>query len=225
MIVVDQRKKKYDPRRLRHETVSPFIVVHVTDVTRGFGPDRIYERAMQSCIKDKGYAQCEAPRLTYAGEPYDAAVEDLVTDFGIVGAARRLAIWHRYEGIPYHWIASRDTIIQNDCVQLRSAHAGPHGNDGVGVAVDIGRAEIMSSVQLSVAKTTLAMAIEDLFRLLDVPIRVTAHRNFSEDRGPDPGPHVWRDAVIPVVARFSDRALIDPAFAHGDGRPIPESWG
>lgn len=191
-------------RPYRPGELAPFVTVHVTAVTGGFGVE---------ARKVKAWA--EALRLGKIPVGLESA------------DAHELALLERYSGCAYHWLASRAVgVVRNHPASLRTSH-GNGGNRGLGWAIDCGHAEPLSDALVTAGFRALVCAIEDCHEATGEVVSVVPHRVWSGKRRVDTDARVWGSIVRPVVAALGERVCrIDYEIADGSkgGRPIPRTW-
>lgn len=143
--------------------------------------------------------------------------------------ARLLGLWDRYRRtIEYHRLVSHvGQQYKVHPLKHRTPHAGPHGNDGVGFAVDQHPSEPCEGKR---ASNAIDLLIETASEIQaeghDGPVAVTAHRCVAPPsrRANDPGANVWRGVVLPAVAAEPGLLTVDYEFQRGEGWPIGSDW-
>lgn len=201
------------------------IVVHVTAVVGGFGLAASARKRWRATLDHPFLVDVPDELISQLIDCGD--VEQLDAFYGVVDPdllARRLGTWERYRSTPYHQIGSQaGDSIANRALSQRSYHAGL-GNDGVGLAIDAGPQEPLSSDLIETGRLSLHNLAN---RLLDAgapgPFKVQPHRCFDSNRVRDTDLYVWREIVLPVVAKRSD-LYIDYELQLGTGRPVPREW-
>jgi hypothetical protein len=218
-------KLKASTRPRRAQDV-PYIVCHVTAVTGGFGLASSALRRWRQALEDPTMSRIPPSIVEQL-----VAVGDIDQERSAYRAldpdrlARRLGIWQRYRGVPYHQIASQTgDVLANRRLTQRSYHAGA-GNDGAGLAIDCGPGERLSDDLIVTGRHALLMLARRMkAEGARAPFAVVPHRVFSSSRRRDTDKAVWTQIVKPVL-------LENPALMHADyertvgsGRPIPRSW-
>lgn len=177
--------------------LAPFMTVHVSDVTGGFGIAK---------SRDKFWAE-HGPILPGATSAESALLE-------------------RYRGCAYHRIGSRRLgAVRNHPATLRTSH-GNGGNKGMGWALDAGHAEDLGPELVAAGYRSLAGGIEECHEATGDVVIVVPHRVWSGKRIVDTSARVWSAIVIPVVQALGPLVCRIGYELPGEngGRPIPRSW-
>ena len=145
----------------------------------------------------------------------------------------RLALRNRVLGQPYHVVGLLDGDVIRNHPASRITFHGNGGNDftiGVGIEGSYpGREKSRSTkhTQLDrivpIARAALVEA-EKMLREAGVtgPIKINAHRCFTDGRAADPGEGLWRETVLWAVDQIG--LVVDYDIARGTGLPIPVDW-
>lgn len=225
MILLDFAKQNASSDTPRGRLPAPLIVCHVTDVPGGFGPNAARAREARAALLGGDLSAVKLPPVSVAGANSRNTLAELLWRFQPSGLADRLGIWDRYRRLDYHVLVGANAMVRVHQLDKRTAHAGKRGNRGAGFAVDVGRHEELSDETAAMGRLALKTLVYALQKASGAErVQITAHRNFSARRLPDPGPNVWRRIVLPVVEALDGLAWIDPDFCELDGKPIPESW-
>lgn len=209
-MTVKTRKASAMPRDV--DTLG-MIVTHVTDVQGGFGSQSKRRKHWRRILEDYGLPGPLVPQIP--------------SDWSVGKIAALLAVWERYRNTPYHMIATQSGhAITNHSFDRRSHHAGPHGNDGIGWAIDCHRNESLRTDMVDTGMVSLHRMITIALSVSRVrPIIVVPHRTMKATRRLDPNRAVWKYIVKPTVERFgAGECVIDYHFTKASGRPIPRSW-
>lgn len=184
-------------------TPEPWLTVHVTAVTGGFGVARKSVERWQRV--------------------HDAHGATLGAD------ARGSALLERYAGCAYHWIASRAVgAVRNHPPTLRTSH-GNAGNKGLGWAIDCGHREVLTDafVRLAIASLTLAI-LECRAACGGQVVHVVPHAVWSKKRPVDTDHEVWSRVVEAAVAALGPSVCVidrDACDRSKGGRPLRElAW-
>ncbi len=185
------------------------IVVHVTDVTGGFGVSKRRVKAWSRALIDG------------AGERLPAGIFDQLPSGSNEDRARRLALWERYRECPYHQIgaANGDVICNHDLMRY-SWHGNGGNRRGVGWALDVGHGQDLDRFMVETGRAALRALI---YRMREDPIDVAPHRAYSAGRRVDTDALVWSMIIKPIVGEF-DHVRIDYEARKGRGRPVPDRW-
>lgn len=209
---------KHGARVRTKEEIANLLIstIHVTDVDDGYGVAK-YQIDRWRRLLERGQVPVDLLRLVT--DP---------TDLG--GSSYELALLERYSRAPYHGIASRRIgSIRNHRLQLRTSHAGPGGNEGIGFAMDCGNTEILKAEFIEIGRAALGDHIDEMLAIdrADERVVLVGHRSWERSRREDPGGIVWREIVEPVVderAANGQPVVIGYSTWSGSGLPIPNTW-
>jgi limonene-1,2-epoxide hydrolase len=202
------KTSKVYPKRRDPSTLG-LCVVHVTDVTGGFGVSKRRVQHWTDALDQGGVPELLLMQLPNVGD--------------VATAARRLALWERYRSTPYHRIgAANGDNIRNHPLGYRTKH-GNAGNAGAGWALDVGHDQELDKWHIDTGRASLTSLLKEMNDLSGRTIRVVPHRCYSAGRRNDPGRRVWLAIVRPVVQMLAF-AEIDYLEARDGGRPVPRSW-
>lgn len=207
---------------------APLLVVHVTDITGGFGvsPKRVaYWAGELEKLLDQDAERAKTGRTFNYTKVFDQLPKPATSPQWIVDNANRLALWERFGRTPYHWVAAHNgDVLRNHPATRRTKH-GNAGNRGIGVAIDVGHKEAIDAFVIETGRAALRCALEDRVDVEAWPgeVLVQPHRCFSPQRRVDTDAFVWREIVLPVVAA-TPWARVDYELAENGGRPVPRSW-
>ena len=198
-------------RGFRDESRVNTVVTHVTAVRGGFGP---------------GSSRMQKWQEELDQDTVDPSLLRQLKDFPPEDKAHLLALWERYSGLPYHWMAVpgiKSHVIHNLFPSVYSYHAGIGNKYSVGWALDCQYDEVLPDHLVEAAKVSLKRCIQEVRSACQGTVFVQAHRQHSSMRGNDPGPIVWSRVVVPVVEEIP-YAQIRYDLSEGAGKPIPDSW-
>lgn len=149
------------------------------------------------------------------------------------GGDHRLALRNRVLGQPYHVVGLLDgDVIRNHPVERETWHGNGGNAFTVGVGIE-GRFPGRESARtakhtalaraVQVGRAALAQAVE-MLREAGVagPIRINAHRCFTNNRLADPGEGLWRETVLWAVDQLG--LVVDYEIKASSGLPIPVDW-
>jgi hypothetical protein len=177
------------------------IVAHVTGVRGGFG-------AMKKNVA----------RLA---QEYPKQFERLT--------AKQRAVAERFHfQTPYHTVGMRDCfVMHNRDYNLRTYHAGPHGNAFSSVCLmDCHPDEVLTVREVFTARKALAASFYKLkgFGNTGRRIRVITHAQVASKRrrGNDPGEFMYQNVIIPVCEypEFKGQLYYDPYYSAGQGEDV-----
>lgn len=145
----------------------------------------------------------------------------------------RQALRNRVLKQAYHVVGLLDgDVIRNHYVERYTFHGNEGNADSIGLAIEgsypgreSSRTAKHTAIERAVAVGRAALCeAEKMLREAGVtgPIRVNAHRNFSNQRAADPGEGIWREVV---VWGCNTLGLVPDLDIHrGTGLPIPIEW-
>lgn len=187
------------PARTRTKP-EPWLTVHVTDVSGGFGVTKSAVKRWERVIAADKHA------------PSSSAFES--------------ALLERYSGCAYHRIGSRRVgAVRNHPATLRTSH-GNAGNKGMGWALDAGHREELTPALVGAGIRSLAGGIEECYAAADDgPVHVVPHAVWSGQRRVDTDARTWRAIVLPVVEALGPTVCmidLDACDRRKGGVPVRE---
>jgi hypothetical protein len=203
----------------RNVEIVDLIVGHISAVSGGFGVSKARKKYWLKALQGSGGHI--SPLLLRQFPTPILLVED---------AAERLALWERFANVPYHEIALQNgDAIANHPLSRHSWHADG-GNTGVGLAIDCGPNEKLSSWLVETGRFAFKVLHARLSKeTTRAHLRYAPHRAFSADRRRDTNPFVHSEIMKPAISEINrtPRLLaveIDYSLHTGGGLPVPNSW-
>jgi hypothetical protein len=205
----------------RNVGIVDLMVGHISAVKGGFGVSAARKRYWLRELGDTRRAW--HPSLTkqlVALPPMAAAA-----------IAERLALWERFANVPYHEIALQNgDAIANHPLSRHTWHANG-GNTGVGLAIDCGPSEKLSSWLVETGRFAFKVLHARLSKETNGRnhLRYAPHRAFSAARRRDTNPFVHSEIMKPAISEINRTpgllaVEIDYSLHTGGGLPIPNSW-